>query len=60
MESIIEEESEEVYESMSRRTQDSLTLNNDCNDDIYESMLELDTDCIQDLCNFFHEIIHCT
>ncbi|XP_023697806.1 phosphoinositide 3-kinase adapter protein 1 [Paramormyrops kingsleyae] len=48
-ESITEEESEDVYEPMSKTTQDSLTLDTECKEDIYESMLELDPDCIQDL-----------
>ena len=48
-ESMAEEEDGDVYESMSDNIL-KYSLNLGCREDIYESMIDLNPDCMEDLC----------
>lgn len=43
------EDTVEIYEAMSA-SQDMIMKYTDCSEDIYESMLEIDPECAEDLC----------
>ena len=44
------EESADVYEFMSATSQDIMMKYSGCSEDIYESMLEINPECADDLC----------
>lgn len=40
----------EIYEQMSTTSQDIMMKYSGCSEDIYESMLEINPECVEDLC----------